>query len=244
MGSFDKFSHIEATPPYPHQHIEALPRCGQGDGFVLHVTCYTLHVLYSSVWYDNRMIRRLSGTIVENSIGHIVLDVAGVGYLVHVSSETARQLSGKTSATVWTHLAVRETSMDLFGFSDEHELGLFELLISVSGIGPRSALAILSLASADLLRRAIAQSDLGYLTKVSGIGKKTAEKIILELKDKIGLSGDVGEELHGDSDVVEVLKSLGYSHNEARDAVKKISPDVSGTSDRIKEALKVLGGQK
>ncbi len=190
------------------------------------------------------MIRRLSGTIVENTLAHIVLDVAGVGYLVHVSSETARQLSGKTSATVWTYLAVRETSMDLFGFSDADELGLFELLISVSGIGPRSALAILSLASADLLRRAIAQSDLGYLTKVSGIGKKTAEKIILELKDKIGLSGDVGEELHGDSDVVEVLKSLGYSHNEARDAVKKIPSDVSGTSDRVKEALKVLGGKK
>ena len=188
------------------------------------------------------MIRRLSGTVVMHDLGHIVLDVNGVGYLIYISNETEKTFVGKKDISVWTHLAVRETSMDLFGFADQEELSLFEMLIGVSGIGPKSALAILSLASPDLLQRAIAQSDLSYLTKVSGIGKKTAEKIILELKDKIGRSGFEGAELSGDADVLEVLTSLGYSHNEAREAVKNIPAEASGTSERVKEALKKLGG--
>lgn len=190
------------------------------------------------------MIRHLSGTIIVHDLGHIILDVNGVGYLVYISNETAKTFVGKKDISVWTHLAVRETSMDLFGFADLDELSLFEMLIGVSGIGPRSALAVLSLASPDLLRRAIAQSDLSYLTKVSGIGKKTAEKIILELKDKIGRSGFEGAELSGDADVLEVLTSLGYSHNEAREAVKSIPAEANGTSERVKEALKKLGGQR
>ena len=190
------------------------------------------------------MIIHLSGTVITHDLGSIVLDVNGVGYLVHISNETAKVLSGKATVSVWTYLSVRENALDLFGFANTEELSLFEMLLSVSGIGPKSALAVLSLASPDLLRRAIAQNDLAYLTKVSGIGKKTAEKILVELKDKIGYTGVLGDEFKGDGDVLEVLTSLGYSQHEAREAIKKISAELSGTSERVKEALQILGGKK
>ncbi len=201
-------------------------------------------MILDSFLYDGVMIRHLSGTVITHDLGSIVLDVNGVGYLVHISNETAKVLSGKATVSVWTYLSVRENALDLFGFANTEELSLFEMLLSVSGIGPKSALAVLSLASPDLLRRAIAQNDLAYLTKVSGIGKKTAEKILVELKDKIGYTGVLGDEFKGDGDVLEVLTSLGYSQHEAREAIKKISAELSGTSERVKEALQILGGKK
>ncbi len=185
------------------------------------------------------MIGYLKGSVIHREPGRVVLLAGNVGYLVAISNEAAKKTHREIE--LWTYLAVRENAMELYGFADRDELALFELLLSVSGIGPKSALAILSLATPETLRKAIAQNDLSYLTKVSGIGKKTAEKILVELKDKIGSIAPGGEELSGDADVVEVLKSLGYSHHEARSAVQKIEGHITGTSERVKEALKILG---
>jgi Holliday junction DNA helicase RuvA len=140
---------------------------------------------------------------------------------------------------LWIHTHVREDALDLFGFLERKELEFFEMLIGVSGIGPRSALAILGIASIETLRKAIGTGDTSYLTKISGIGRKTAEKIVLELRDKIGEEKG-GSSLQGELDALEALKSLGYSQNEARDALKKVPADTN-TNTKIREALKILG---
>jgi Holliday junction DNA helicase RuvA len=142
-------------------------------------------------------------------------------------------------------MAVRENSLDLYGFVTTEEMDFFTLLLDVSGIGPKSALSILIVAPLDTLKKAIATGDTSYLNKVSGIGKKTAEKIVIELRDKLHAFKHEGSasELRGESDVVEALKSLGYSQNEARDVLKQVPATIEGTNARIKEALKILGGK-
>jgi len=135
--------------------------------------------------------------------------------------------------------------MSMYGFLERQELELFEMLIGVSGIGPRSALQIMGLAGVETLKKAISSEDTSYLTKVSGIGRKTAEKIVLELKDKMGSAGGAHHgELKEESDAVEALKSLGYSQSEAREALKRVGEKIKGTSGRIKEALKILGNRQ
>ena len=140
----------------------------------------------------------------------------------------------------WTHHSVREDAEDLFGFTEQDDLGLFELLITVSGIGPKTALNILNVATAETLRRSITSGETAYLTKISGIGRKTAEKIILELREKLG-KGEEGTTLKEEVDALEALKSLGYSHQDAREALKNMPKEFTGTSDRVKHALKMLG---
>lgn len=174
--------------------------------------------------------------------GLVVVEANGVGYSVHVARDTAGKVRIGEQVSLWTYLSVRENAMDLFGFYDRDELAFFEMLLSVPGIGPRSALAVLSLATPEVLKRAIAEENVTYLTKVSGIGKKTAERIVVTLKDRLD-GHDIGASLGGDADVVEVLTSLGYSQHEARKAVQKIDESVTGTSERTKEALKILGGK-
>ncbi|MCE9548799.1 Holliday junction branch migration protein RuvA, partial [Candidatus Nomurabacteria bacterium] len=132
-------------------------------------------------------------------------------------------------------------AFDLYGFLDRQELEFFEMLINVSGIGPKGALSILGVASIETLKKAINTNDTSYLTKISGIGKKTAEKIIIELRDKVGKDTE-GNSLQGELDALEALKSLGYSQNEAREALKKVSTE-ENTNTRIREALKILGGK-
>jgi holliday junction DNA helicase RuvA len=131
----------------------------------------------------------------------------------------------------------------LYGFLNIDELDFFELLISISGIGPKGAIGILSVIDVGTLISAISSGDTSYLTKVSGIGKKSAEKIILELKDKVGIldSGDYSDQLREETEAIEALKSLGYRSQEARAALQKVSPEISGTSERVREALRVLG---
>jgi Holliday junction DNA helicase RuvA len=192
------------------------------------------------------MIARIEGTIIHKTDKFLVVDVAGIGYKVFVTSDTISSLEQGTPGAFWTYTAVRENSLDLYGFSTIDEMSFFELLLDVSGIGPKSALAILTVASIDTLKKAIATGDTSYLNKVSGIGRKTAEKIVIELRDKLqahkGEDGAVSP-LRGDSDVVEALKSLGYSQNDARDVLKKVPHTIEGTNARIKEALKILGGK-
>ncbi len=191
------------------------------------------------------MISRLTGSIAHIDLKYIVLDVNGVGYTVATTADIMSKLGKEEKkVTLWTYLAVRENAMDLYGFLSLAELNFFELLITISGIGPKTALGILNVASVHTLETAIQTSDTSHLTKVSGIGKKVAEKIVMELKDKVGTVAHTPESekaMRGDADALEALKSLGYSQNEARDALKKVSKEITKTSDKVKEALKILG---
>ncbi|MDO8572759.1 MAG: Holliday junction branch migration protein RuvA [bacterium] len=194
------------------------------------------------------MISHLRGMVIFSSDKFVVLDVAGVGYKIGVTPDTLRRSSSEkgTEISLWIHLAVREDSMSMYGFLERQELELFEMLIGISGVGPKSAIGVLSVASVDALKSAIASGDTSYLTKVSGIGKKNAEKIVLELRDKLSGSDNNGAGHAGfkeELDVVEALKSLGYSQREAREALKDIPDTVKGTSHRVKAALKNLGKQ-
>lgn len=186
------------------------------------------------------MISHLSGNILQKNLSSFVLDVHGVGYKIFATQETIESLPN-VNAEVWTHLAIRENSHDLYGFLTQDELVFFELLISISGIGPKTALGILGVASIETLHQAIRQGNTAHLIKVGGIGKKNAEKIVLELQDKLGgFSDSVGTILREDEDVVEALISLGYNQKEIRDTLRTIPKEVGSTSDRVKQALKFL----
>ena len=194
--------------------------------------------------YCLHMIARLTGTIIDIGEKFVVIDVAGVGYKVFCANDTLQTLTEGAQASLHTYLAVREDALDLYGFASMQEKNFFELLISVSGIGPKGALGILSATSIDTLAHAIGTGDTSYLTKVSGIGRKTAEKIVIELRDKMHAHTNNTEtptSLRSESDIIEALKALGYSQNESRDALKEIPQSVVGTNARIKEALKILG---
>lgn len=191
------------------------------------------------------MIARIEGTTIHMTEKYLIIDVSGIGYKVFTANDTLSKASLGLPIALWTYTAVRENSLDLYGFETIDEMNFFELLLDVSGIGPKSALSILSVASIDILKKAIATGDTSYLNKVSGIGKKTAEKIVIELRDKLKAhkSDDAHGELRGESDILEALKSLGYSQSEARDVLKQIPSSIEGINARIKEALKILGGK-
>lgn len=188
------------------------------------------------------MISSLSGTLRHKDLGSVVIDVGGVGYKVLVPTEVTLAALPSQPLFLWTHLAVRETSLELFGFLEKESLEVFELLITISGIGPKTALGILNVASPATLRQAVGSGDTSYLTRVSGIGKKNAEKIVLELKNKLVMKE--GEMPHADArsegDAMEALLSLGYTERDAREALKQVPKNVKGASDRVKEALRVL----
>ena len=188
------------------------------------------------------MISLIEGKVFSNNgIEAVILTSAGIGYTIKITPALAKALAKGTNALVSVYLAVREDAMDLYGFANEEEKRLFKQLISVSGIGPKSAMHLLSLGEAKDLSAAITRGDLTHLTKVSGIGRKTAERIIVELKNKMvnldlsggGESGKIGE-------VIEGLISLGYNSADAREAVKDISTDLPA-EQIIREALKRLG---
>lgn len=190
------------------------------------------------------MIAQLSGTISFSGERELIINVSGVGYLVHAAPETIRAAQKEKEATLWTHLAVREDALSLFGFLTRGELEFFELLLSVPGIGPKSALGIMSVAPLETLRRAVALGDTSYLTKVSGIGAKNAHKIVIELKSKIGTASEDAADrrmLSEESEVLDALEALGYSLKDAREALKHMPETVKGTREKIKAALKVLG---
>lgn len=191
------------------------------------------------------MIYHLTGTLILANEKFVVLETGGVGYQLFLPSDllfTAMNQTGQT-LSFWTYQAVRETALELFGFADKTSLEFFELLIETPGVGPRSALSIISIASADTLRRAISSGDTSYLTKVSGIGRKTAEKIIIELRDKLGSIEVETGDLRQEAEALEGLCSLGYSTQEARDALKQVDKEIVGVSARLKEALRVLGSR-
>src|SRR3990167_1807629 len=190
------------------------------------------------------MIGTLRGTLRHKDLNALVVDVSGVGYKVLVTTETALDVALDSPIFLWTHLVVRETSLELFGFLDKETLDMFELLITISGIGPKSALSILNVATPSMLRQAVASEDTTYLTRVSGIGKKNAEKIVLELKDKLKMTKEDAStssaQVRAEGDALEALISLGYNDRDAREALKRIPKELGGVSERVKAALKQL----
>ena len=188
------------------------------------------------------MIGSVKGKIIFKNSKFLIVEANGVGYKINVIPGTllkTKKIGDKIS--FWIHTHAREDALDLYGFLDRKELEFFEMLINVSGIGPKSALAILSIASIEILKKAINADDTSYLIKISGIGRKTAEKIVIELRDKIG-EEKTGGSLQYELDALEALKSLGYTQSEAREALKKVSAG-SDTNAKIREALKILGGK-
>ena len=190
------------------------------------------------------MIGRLTGILVEKNPPQLLLDVQGVAYEVDVPMSTFYNLpaTGERIA-LFTHMVVREDAHLLFGFATEPERRAFRQLVKISGIGARTALSVLSGLSVAELAQAVTMQDTGRLTKVPGIGKKTADRLLLELKDKLGvdLAATVG--IHRPapvmSDVLNALLSLGYSDKEAVAVVKKL-PDGLAVGDAIRQALKLL----
>ena len=188
------------------------------------------------------MIGRLVGTLAEKSPPQLLVDVGGVGYEVDVPMSTFYNLPGLGErVALLTHFVVREDAQVLFGFLTHPERATFRLLVKISGVGPRTALSILSGLSVDELARAVGMQESGRLVKVPGIGKKTAERLLLELKGKLGDAVAAPAQPPGSSgaDIVQALVALGYSDKEALASLKALPRDV-GVSEGIKLALKAL----
>jgi Holliday junction DNA helicase RuvA len=191
------------------------------------------------------MIGRLSGTLIEKNPPQILLDVQGVAYEVDVPMSTFYNLPdlGRPLA-LFTHLVVREDAHLLFGFASESERRTFRQLVKISGIGARTALSVLSGLSVAELVQTVTLQETGRLTKIPGIGKKTAERLLLELKDKLGADLGTGVGVNRTpaptSDVLHALLALGYSDKEAVHAVKQL-PEGVAVADGIRQALKMLG---
>ncbi len=191
------------------------------------------------------MISSITGTITHIGTNFVEIAANSVGYKVYTTPDIIALARVGTDATMYTHTHVREDALDLFGFDSRDKLELFEKLITVSGIGPKTALGVLSLASVADIESAIVRGDAAILTKVSGIGKKTAERIVLELAGKISAEPKLGGKETGvhseDSDVIDALVGLGYSVDEARGALKKIDASIAGVNEKVKAALRLLG---
>jgi Holliday junction DNA helicase RuvA len=188
------------------------------------------------------MIGRLSGLLLDKNPAQLIVDCNGVGYEVSVPMSTFYHLpSTGERVMLLTHMVVREDAQLLYGFGTAQERELFRELIKISGIGARTALAILSGMSVNDLAQAVTLQDVGRLTKIPGIGKKTAERLLLELKGKLG--ADIGAAANGDNessnDILSALLALGYSEKEALLAIKQV-PAGSSVSDGIRQALKAL----
>ncbi len=190
------------------------------------------------------MIGRLSGILLEKNPPQLLLDVQGVAYEVDVPMSTFYNLPATGERIVlFTHLVVREDAHLLFGFGTDNERRAFRQLVKISGIGARTALSVLSGLSVAELAQAVTLQESGRLTKIPGIGKKTAERLLLELKDKLGADLTTAVGVHrappASSDILHALLSLGYSDKEAVAAVKQL-PEGLAVSDGIRQALKLL----
>lgn len=196
------------------------------------------------------MIAYLSGIILNKGANYVIIKAGDVGYKVFINPALYIDLAVGQSAEIYTHQYVREDALDLYGFKTLNELEFFELLISISGIGPKSALGVLAVASVEDVKESIARGDSVLLTKVSGIGRKTAERVVLELREKIYKTTDDGKfRLTGteniglamSGDEIDALMALGYSLTQAREALKQVDLTVKDSGERIREALKKLG---
>jgi Holliday junction DNA helicase RuvA len=192
------------------------------------------------------MIATLHGKLLSRTDDALIVNVGGVGFRVRAPTGTLANLGAVGSEVqLFTHLHVREDELSLYGFATEDELRLFETLLTVSGIGPKVALGILSATSTDTLRIAIAQGNIEILTTIPGIGKKTAQRLVLELKGKIDVSGlgEIGELTPVDEDVVNALINLGYSAAEATRAARSVPASAKTVEERVRVALQYLGAR-
>ncbi len=191
------------------------------------------------------MIYSLQGKLAHKKDNFAVLEAGGIGFRMWTNSRTLRELSVGEEVRFFCHLHAHELALELYGFLREEELLFFEQLIGISGIGPKSALAILEVAEFKNLLAAIKEGRPDLLVRASGVGRKTADRIILELRGKIksDQSGESVKKMESDADLVETLASLGYSRDQARSALEKVTG--GGTIEtRLKEALKLLSGKK
>lgn len=187
------------------------------------------------------MIGSLRGKVTHIGPDHALIEVGGIGYRVVAGPALLARLQRGAEASVFTHHLVREDQQALFGFAATEELAFFELLLTVSGVGPRLALAITSAHAVTKLQLAIVTDDVDVFTSVSGVGRKTAQRVILELKEKVHAAGlAVGGGASADSDVVAALESLGYTSSEARRAAGAVAGGEGGLDARIKAALQEL----
>ncbi|KEI44755.1 Holliday junction branch migration protein RuvA [Saccharopolyspora rectivirgula] len=196
------------------------------------------------------MIASVRGRVLSLGLDHAVIEVGGVGMAVHATPGTLSGLRRGEEALLWTSLVVREDSLTLYGFADVEARELFELLQTASGVGPRLALAALAVLQPDQLCRALADGDVATLTRVPGIGKKSAERLVLELRDKVGaMSAGTPQAAavdHGRlrSEVTEALVSLGFSAKQAEQSVESVLASAKGeldTSSVLRRALAALG---
>ena len=187
------------------------------------------------------MIGRIAGKLIVKLPPHVVVDVHGVGYEIDVPMSTLYQLPGTGADVVLlTHLMVREDAHQLYGFATEGERNVFRQLLKISGVGARTALAVLSGMSVPELQQAVAQQDGGRLTRIPGIGKKTAERLLLELKDKLDITVVMtAPGAASSTDVANALLALGYNDREVSWALKQLPPDLA-VADAIKQALRLL----
>lgn len=187
------------------------------------------------------MIYSLKGKLTEKGSGYVVVETAGVGYKVFFPVSAENKLPKlNEEIKLFTKLRVKDDGMDLYGFLFKEEKDFFEMLNTVSGIGPKTALGILNLASVQDLKFAISEGNKDVLIKSIGIGKKTAERLITELKDKIFVSDSGRKSATWDEDVYQALIELGYKSKEAKEAVMKINPGLKTSGERLKEVLKKI----
>lgn len=202
--------------------------------------------MLAPILYTYHMIATLRGQITELGSRYAVIEINNIGYKVFLTDDSIHSLTVGAETHLSIYNVIREDVNDLYGFITRKDRDFFELLISISGIGPKSALNIMSLVASDTLVSAIRSGSTAHLVKVSGIGRKTAEKIVLELKDKLAPfahdhgSGEFSADMSSDMDAVEALKALGFGADEAREALKKISKDITDTGAKVKAALKSL----
>jgi Holliday junction DNA helicase RuvA len=185
------------------------------------------------------MIARLAGKVLERGADHLIVDVHGVGYLVHTPISVVTKAGVGDDVTLHTHMVVREDSMTLYGFLDAHEQRLFQTLTSVSGVGPKVGLALLSIMDADELSFAIASGNAASLARAPGVGQKLAARVVVELRDKMtSASAPVSAPGVESEDVVAALMALGYSQAEAVDAVARAElTDGASIEDKVRLAL-------
>ena len=193
------------------------------------------------------MIAILQGKIVKNQAGEVVLMTSGgVGYRVKVSLNSGGICKVGAEVTLDTYMVVREDVLELFGFASVAEKELFRQFITVSGVGPKTGLHLLSLGSVEEIAIAVGRGDIEYLTKVSGIGKKTAERIVVELRSKLKESGIMNQESGGErvgdalGEILDALVTLGYSVLQAREAVKKLDAKGKKSEELLREALRLI----
>ena len=191
------------------------------------------------------MIAHVFGIVAEKFNSSIIVDVNGLGYEVAVPYGDYERAILNDSVKFYTHHHIREQSQELFGFSSLAAKKLFELLITVQGVGPKAALAILSLDESETVRNVIANADAAYTTKASGVGKKTAERVVVDLSDKVGMplyydnktSTGIAQTMNHSDEALEALMALGYNLNDATKALEGISTELS-TADRVTQALR------